>query len=95
MAIDEAGAVRDRRDAVVRSHAQSYALALILHRGPLSGWASIHPNVIGALLARGWIERQPAPERGQYSYRYHLTDLGRRVAEASPAVRRWIDGWHD
>jgi hypothetical protein len=90
MAIDESAGVRDRKDAVVKSSAQSYALAVLLSEGPTSGLCA---NTAKALLRRGWIEKLAHIETSPWAYRWHLTETGRAVAEASPAVREWIEGW--
>jgi DNA-binding MarR family transcriptional regulator len=92
MAIDESAGVRDRKDAVVKSPSQSYALATLLHRGPMSG-LTLRADTAAALVRRGWVERRPDPGCSPWGYRYHLTDAGRDVATASPAVREWIAGW--
>jgi hypothetical protein len=93
MAIDESAGVKDRKDAVVKSAPQSYALALLLTRPEGSRCLSVRFDTLNALMRRSWIERRPLPDREPRRFRYHLTDAGRAVAEASPAVREWIEGW--
>jgi hypothetical protein len=93
MAIDESAGIKDRKDGVVKSAAQGYALAALLDYPPGSQLGSVHPVVIGAILRRGWVEERVIPGGQPWQTRYHLTDAGRAVAEASPAVREWIEGW--
>jgi hypothetical protein len=94
MAIDESAGVLSRKDAVVKSSGQSRALAVLLRRHPVPcDLLSHHPRTVAGLLRRGWAEARPAPEVNPWAIRYILTDAGRAVAEASPAVREWIEGW--
>lgn len=93
MSIDESAGVRDRKDAVMKSAEMSRTMAIMLFRGNTKG-LSFRANTVKAVIRRGWVEERPWPEDGHpWNFRYCLTPAGRMAAEASPAVREWIEGW--
>jgi hypothetical protein len=91
MAIDESAGVLARRDRVLKSSAQSYAMAVLAHKGPSNPSVSI--RTLNGLAHRGLITKRLHPEVGPWFTKWHLTDSGRKVAEESPAVKEWRDAW--
>lgn len=93
MAIDESAGVLARRDPVFKSAAQSYVMALGLARPSGFEHPSLHTRTVKALIERGLVESRPRMDIGRWATRLYLTAEGRMAAEASPAVREWLDGW--
>jgi hypothetical protein len=93
MGIDESGGMKYRKDSVVKSASQSVALACLTSGPVVRSFTGIRRATFGALERRGWAVERDHPEVSKFARAWHLTDAGRAVAEASPAVRAWLDGW--
>lgn len=93
MAIDESAGIRDRKDKVLKTWTQSNAMARLLVGPEDTVTTFIRYRTFKALQARGWAVCRRHPEISEWAHRYHITDAGRAVAEASPAVREWIEEW--
>jgi DNA-binding HxlR family transcriptional regulator len=96
--IDESAGVLGRKDATFTSSMQSLVAAKLLHCGTIRNLHSkITPaptRTIAALIRRNLVVEERRPIEGdRWGSDYRLTDVGRAAAEASPAVREWIEGW--
>lgn len=92
MAIDESAGVLGRRDKIFTTSTQSRTVATLMRIGSEGTFLRTPRNTLRGLLNRGIIE-QIGEVRPGWCRPFRLTAEGRRFAEASPAVKEWLDGW--